>query len=237
MAETQPDPAVWRTQHLRLTAFPETEEPLLLVRDWWQAIVGGPPLREITNPQGGTVELVGVYRDAPLGMEAQRGRVDIQRPYAVGEQPPDTLPLFGEALTAFADLATRWLKHDTSPSVHRLALGVNALRLVPGVEDCRSTLDAYLPTVDMQRTAPVGFLYQVNRRCTSQAESDLAVNRIAKWTVHQFRMPPSGSPYGIELELDMNSAPGHAGRLDQAVTLFDEFAHHAERFALEGDQP
>ena len=237
MAETQPDPAVWRTQHLRLTAFPETEEPLLLVRDWWQAIAGGPPLREITNPQGGTVELVGVYKDAPLGMEAQRGRVDIRRPYAVGEQPADTLPLLGEALTAFADLAVRWLNRDTSPSIQRLALGVTALRLLPGVEDCRSTLDAYLPTVDMQRTGPVDFLYQVNRRCTSQAESDLAMNRIAKWTVHHLRMPQGGSPYGIGLELDLNSAADHAGRLGQAAALFEEFAHHAERFALEGDQP
>ena len=163
--------------------------------------------------------------------------MDIRRPYAVAEQPADTFPLLGEALRAFADLATRWLKRDTSPSIQRLALGVTARRLLPGVEDCRRTLDAYLPTVDMQRTEPVGFLYQVNRRCTSQAESDLAVNRIAKWTAHQLRIPEGGSSYGIELELDLNSAADHAGRLGQAVALFEEFAHHAERFALEGDQP
>ena len=171
MAETSPNVG-WRTQFLRLTAFPETEEPLLLVRDWWHAIAGGPPLREVTNPQGGTVELVGVYRDAPLGMEAQRGRVDIRRPYAMGEQPADTLPLLGETLAAFVDLTGGWLKRDGSPSIQRLALGVTALRLLPGVEDCRSALDAYLPTVDMQRTEPTGFLYQVNRRCASEAESD-----------------------------------------------------------------
>ena len=126
MAETSPD-AGWRTQHLRLTAFPETEEPLLLVRDWWHAIAGSPPLRELTNPQGGTVELMGVYKDAPLGMEAQRGRVDIRRPYAMGEQPADALPLLSEVLAAFVDLAGGWLKREgTVP-----ASGIPAPACVP----------------------------------------------------------------------------------------------------------
>lgn len=236
MAETQPDTAIWRTTLLRLTVLPETGEPLLLVRDWWNAIAGAPPFRVMEDPQGGTVELLGTHQDAVLNMQAERGRVDIRRPYAVGEQPPDTLPPLGEALTSFTELAAGWFKSDASPPIRRLALGADVLRLLPGAEDCRSVLDACLPTVDMQRTEPMGFLFQVNRRCTSKTESNLAVNRIAKWSVHQIR-PMQGRTYGIELEMDFNSDADHTSRLVDPVALFEEFTHHAERFAREGDQP
>ena len=180
--------------------------------------------------------MVGTYQDGILNMQAERGRVDIRRPYAVGDQPPDTLPPLREALTSFTELAAGWFKSDAGPPIRRLALGADALKFLPGSEDCRSVLDACLPTVDMQRTEPVGFLFQVNRRCTSKTDPNLAVNRIAKWSVHQVR-PVQGNMYGIELEMDLNSDADHASQLGEPAALFEEFAHYAEKFAREGDQP
>lgn len=236
--ETPSAPSDWRTEHLRLTAFLETEEPLLLVRDWWNVITEGPPSAVLEEPQGGSMQLFGEYKNAQLHMTAERGRLDIRRPFALAQPTPDTLPSFTEALTPFVELAARWLGRDASPSVQRLALGVTVLKIFSEIEACRDVLDNYLPPVDMQLTEPRDFEYRTNRRRPSQTVSDLPVNRIAKWSINRIREAAVGSPaYIIRLETDLNSDADNVGGLDRPAELFSELADYAERLAKEGDRP
>ena len=234
--KTRPVPFVWRTDHLRLTAFPETEQPLLLVRDWCAMLTEAPPTQVVEDPQEGSVQVLGMYKDAPLLMKAKDGRLDITRPFALGLPTPDALPAFTETLTPFAELAARWLGGTASPSIQRLALGTTILMVLPGIEACRSAMDEYLPAVDMQLAEPRGFMYQVNRRCLSRDVDGLSLNRVMKWSIQQMRA--AGDPWHvIQLELDLNSEADHTGGLEHPVELFAEFANHAARFAEEGDQP
>ena len=233
--KTQPVSSVWRTEHLRLTVFPETEQPLLLVRDWWTMLTESPPARVIEEPQGGSVQVLGIYKDAPLAMKAETGRLDITRPFASGQQTPDALPTFAEALEPFKDLAARSLGNPASPSVQRLAFGTTILQILPGIEACRSAMDGYLPAVDMQLAEPTGFLYQANRRCAARAVDCLSLNRIMKWSIQQIQA--AGVPlHIIQLDLDLNSQADRAAGLEYPVELFAELADHAVRFAGEGDQ-
>lgn len=236
--ETPTSPSDWRTEHLRLTAFPEPEEPLLLVRDWWNVITEGPPSGVLENPQGGSVQLFGEYQGGPLHMKAERGRLDIMRPFAPTQPTPDTLPSLPEALPLFVELATRWFTRPASPSIQRLALGVTALRIFSEIEGCRSALDDYLPAVDMQLTEPRDFEYRTNRRRSSRTVTDLSVNRIEKWSIHRIGQAAVGSPaYIVRLEADLNSDADHVGGLDGPAEFFGELAGYAERLAREGDRP
>ena len=226
--ETQPA-TEWRTRLLRLTAFTTTPGgPLLLARDWWSALTGGSPSMVIEEPQLGVIRLGGLHQDAPLLMQAETGKLDLRGPFQEAGVPNP--PLFSEALAPFVALATRWLKLDNAPSIKRLALGVQIRELHPDTEACRSMVDSYLPAVDMQRVALPDFQFQVNRRCPSQT-IELSLNRIAKWSV---LLADRGG--AVDLDLDLNSDPGHGSELHQTEGLLAEFARYAEEFAREGDQ-
>jgi hypothetical protein len=230
----------WRAEQLRLSAFTEAKAaPSRLVRDWWSALVGSPPEHVYEQPLAGlagVVQLMGTYNDAPLHMKAERGRLDIIRPFNLAQPTPYTSPLLTETIAPFVDLATRWLNSGTP--IRRLGLGCFVVRLFPEIEACRSALDAYLQPVDMQMTEPDSFEYRTNRRCSSQAVEGLTLNRIAKWSVDKVDVTGADSPvFMVRLETDLNSDADHVGALDHPVELFRELAGYAERIAREGDRP
>ena len=227
----------WRAEQLRLSAFIVDEtEPLLLVRDWWSALVGAPPENVLEQPPAGVVQLFGTHNDAPLHMKAERGRLDIMRPFNLAQPTPYTSPLLTETIAPFVELATRWL--NAGPPIKRLGLGCFAVRIFPEIEACRSALDAYLRPVDMQMAEPDSFEYRTNRRCSSQAVEGLTLNRIAKWSVDKVDVTGADSPvFMVRLETDLNSDADHVGALDHPVELFREFAGYAERIVGEGDRP
>ena len=154
--------------------------------------------------------------DAPLHMKAERGRLDIMRPFNLAQPTPYTSPLLTETIAPFVELATRWL--NAGPPIKRLGLGCLAVRLFPEIEACRSALDAYLQPVDMQMTEPDSFEYRTNRRCSSQAVEGLTLNRIAKWSVDKVDVTGADSPvFMVRLETDLNSDADHVGALDHPV--------------------
>ena len=235
-AETQPERVRWHTQSLRLTAFIEAPGASMLVRDWWNVVAGAPPVRVIENPLEGSVEVLGAYADGLLVMKAQRDRLDITRPLAQPNAEVKTFPHLDEVIPSFVEATARWLDWNACPPLLRLGLGATSIRLVSDLDACRSALAGYLPTVDMQRTAPENFIFQVNRQCDSEAMPDLTINRVARWSA--WGIAPNGAPYyGIELELDLNSEANRADPLDNPAALLSELAGHAVRLATEGDHP
>ena len=236
-AETQPERVRWHTQSLRLTAFIVAPGASMLVRDWWNVVAGAPPVHVVENPLEGSVEVMGAYADCPLFMKAQRDRLDITRPLAPPNAEVETFPHLDEVIPSFVEATARWLDWHACPPLLRLGLGATAIRLVSDLDACRSALDGYLPTVDMQRTAPENFMFQVNRQCGSEAMRDLTINRVGRWA-SAWRTDPNGAPYcGIELELDLNSEANRADPLDNPAVLLSELAGHAVRLATEGDHP
>ena len=236
-AETQPERVRWHTQSLRMTAFIEAPGASMLVRDWWNVVAGAPPVHVVENPLEGSVEVLGVYADGPLRMKAQRDRLDIMRPLAPPNAEVETFPHLNEVIPSFVEATARWLDWDARPALLRLGLGATSVRLFSDLDACRSALDGYLPTVDMQRTAPENFMFQVNRQCGSEAIPDLTINRVGRW---EWARPtaPNGAPcYGIGLELDLNSEADRADPLDNPAALLSELAGHAVRLATEGDHP
>lgn len=233
--ETQPAIG-WRTRQLRLTAFPVTVgQPLLLARDWWNAITGNPPEGVITEPRNGIVRIIGACEDAPLAMAAEVGRLDLVRPFDPGMSVPvphQQLPLFADAIPPFVTLVNRWLARDSDLDFNRVALGATLQEQRPGIEECRETVNGCLPAVDMRQVEPRDFSFQVNRRRSSRIAPDLVVNRIAKWSI-----PSASAGTMAVLEVDLNSDPGRAGRLEHAAGLFAELAGYAEEIARTGDRP
>lgn len=225
---------VHRTDHLRFTVEPAPPQPTTLARDWWNSLAGNPPDAFMEEPQAGVVRVFGRLADAPLLMTAFPKRLDIVRPFALPGQPTVLagLPDLDEALPSFLELAGRWLKLQTTPTIGRLALGVDTFEPCSGIEDCRGRLDGYLPTVDMRATPPSEFEYRVNRR---HSVADVAVNRIAKWSTQQVQDAVDGAVYAIQLEVDINSASGRTEALPQPVSLLEEFAGFARQFARKGD--
>ena len=236
--EVQANPLDWRVEQLRMTAYPATVAPLALVRDWWNMVTETVPTRVLENPPGGSVQLFGDYKGAPLLMTGTSGQLDIVRPFHLPQMHPDTLPSLPDALAPFVDLEARWFKLAARPSVKRLALGVIALKTFTEIEACRDALDDLLPAIDMQMAETRDFLYGSNRRRPSQVVSGLAVNRIAKWSINLFRDVSTGDPvYAARLEMDLNSDAEHDVDLDRPTILFGELVDCATQLAREGDQP
>lgn len=245
---TKPATAPWGTEQLRLTAFPEEGSPVSLARDWWNAITGTPPEKITEEPRTGTVQLQGRLEGVPSLMFADEKRLDIRQLFKEPRTSPAALPRFTDVLPPFVNLATQWLDLGTRPPLQRLAFGAVVMKPSSRIEDCRDVLDNYLPSIDMQTTDLRDFLYQVNRRRSSEAISGLEVNRLMKWSVQHIQeiAITAGSQvavttltFGSQLEVDINSDSEHAGSLrpSRLVPLFQEFIDLADGIMTVGDHP
>ena len=123
----------------------------------------------------GQVQLGGLYEKAPLIMKAELDKLTILRPFGLGHASPSTLPLFGEVLTPFAELADRWFDLSAGPRIRRVALGGVVMTLFREIEACRSAMNDYLPAVDMQVAEVREFLYRDNRQRRFECASDLVM--------------------------------------------------------------
>ena len=128
----------------------------------------------------------------------------------------------------------RWLDQDGSPGFQRLAIGGLAAQGFPSVDDCRDSLDRYLPSIDMAATETRDFQYQVNHRCRAKINNELLLNRIMKWSIADLG---ERGPFAISLEFDISTPADHKGNLGNAADLFREMASYADHFAQKGDRP
>jgi len=100
-----------------------------------------------------------------LTLTVQPGRTDwTLAPKAPQDEPPQDFPSLGkivESVPRLIDLlVARWV--PSSPSVDRLALGVNAWVSVRDHEEAYGVLDALLPAVEVD-AASADFQYRINR--------------------------------------------------------------------------
>lgn len=244
---TQPATAPWRTEQLRLTAFPESGKAAPHARNWWDAITGSPPDKITEEPRTGVVQLRGTLDGVSLLMRAD-DRLDIRQLFVTPRTSLAALPLLADAIAPFTRLAVKWLSLETRPKIQRLAFGAVVIQPSIRIEDCRNVLDSCLPSIDMKTTELRDFLYQVNRRRTSETISGLEVNRLMKWSVqHRQEIVVSAgtavsvgdSTFASRLEVDINSAPENIGSLrpNRLVPLFEEFIDLADKIATVGDHP
>ena len=239
----------WRTDHLRLSAFPAATWSVDGARGWWKALTDMEPVSVKEEPQKGVVQIRGIFEDATLHLNVDGHRLDVRWLFTKPQGSLSTLPLFTGVLPRFVALTRKWLALKVP--IQRLAFGaVVVANPSDRVEDCRGVLLECLPTIDMSETPLTDFLYQVNRRQTSTAIEDLEINRLTRWSVHHFQEVvadssggsitiSSTSTFASRLELDINSDPRRPGQLraNRVVPLFEEFTELGSRIAAVGDRP
>ena len=238
----------WRTEQFRLTAFPVSGRPAGLARDWWNTITGTTPGKITEDPRTGVVQLQGTVKGTSLLMVAEDNRLEVRQLFTAPRVALSALPVFSEGLQPFVELAERWLRLETCPQLQRLAFGAVVMKPAHLIEDCRSVLDGYLPSINMQTTELRDFLYQTNRRRSSETISDLEINRLMKWSVQQIqeivvstssRVSVSNLTFASRLEADINSAQEQVGSLrsNRLIPLFKEFVRLADQITTIGDHP
>lgn len=237
----------WFVEQLRLTAFPTPGAPgPAQARDWWTMIVGQPPENVQEQPQKGSIQIHGKHDDGRLVMNADAQRLDIRKLFSPAD-PSSTTPEYSSACRHFVELASRWLQLDSRPQVQRLAFGA-AVNGAPSadLEGCRDALSHYLPAIDMRKVGLRDFMYQTNRRLSSDAISDVEINRLSKWlisTVQDLMLTSTGvrmahgTLYTPRLEVDINSDSRASLRGNRLPNLFLEFVRHADEIVMNGDHP
>ena len=246
--ETTRPASPWRTEQLRLTVFSDSGRPTVFARDWWNAITGTPPERISEEPRTGVVQLRGTFEGAPLLMVADENRLDMRQLFAAQRPAAPVLPEFPPAIPSFVALAVRWLALELRPPIQRLAFGAILIQPVPLLEDCRRVLAQYLPSIDMETTELRDFLYQVNRRRSSETITGLEVNRLVKWSTQriqeivvsaQTKVTVGDLTFATRLDVDVNSDPEQVGNLrsNRLVRLFEELVSLAQHIATTGDHP
>lgn len=238
----------WRVEQLRLTAFPTPGGPgTALARDWWVGTTGQPPESVREEPQKGSIQLQGIHGDGQLVMGVNAERLDIRKLFSWRPDVPSSVPEYSKARGAFVELASRWLELATRPPIQRLAFGVVVTNTPSSSLDAwRGFLGHYLPAMDMARVELRDFLFQGNRRRSSDVMQDVEVNRLAKWgisTVQDVVVSSAGLAveqrisFSPRLELDINSDSRATLRGNRLVQLFEEFANLADQIVEQGDCP
>ena len=236
----------WLVKQLRLTAFPAPGGPgTALARDWWVGTTGQPPESVQEEPQKGSIQLQGMHDNGQLVMRVDAERLDISKLFRWPPDVPSSVPEYSKARGAFVELASRWLQLATCPQIQRLAFGVVVVNTrSSNLEDCRGVVGHYLPAIDMASVELRDFLFQGNRRRSSDVMQDVEVNRLAKWginTVQEVMVPSAGGAveqrigFIPRLELDINSDSRAVLRGNRLVQLFEEFANLADQIVEHGD--
>ena len=239
----------WRVEVLRLTAFPAPGPPAANAEAWWLALFGAPHERSSQDLKRGVRQLMGAVNDAfmvavenPISFELQRLAGDPGQP----PPSPDNLPAHSGAVSAFQELALRWLGLETCPPLRRLAFGATLLKPVSDQGKGYQVLGKHLPDVTVDPGSS-DFLYQINRRRPSNAVGGLPLNRLSKWSVQQVQelmiSPGDGlvrrsEAFACRLELDINSVPSKRPLPKECLSaLFDELVALANEIVQVGDIP
>lgn len=239
----------WRVEVLRLTAFPAPGPPAANAEAWWLELFGAPHERSSQDMKHGVRQIMGTVHDAfmvavenPISFELQRRANDSGQP----PPSPDSLPVHPGVVSAFRELALRWLELETCPPLRRVAFGATLLKPVSDQGKGYQTLGKHLPDVTVDPGSS-DFLYQVNRRRPSNAIGGLPLNRLSKWSVQQVQelmiSPGDGlvrrsEAFACRLELDINSVPSKKPLpKDRLPALFNELVELANEIMQAGDVP
>lgn len=237
----------WLVEQFRMTVFPAPGGPgTALVRDWWVETTGQPPERIQEDPRKGSIQLQSKHDDGQLFTTAEPERLDIRKLFHSPPDVPSSGPEYFEACEAFVELASRWLQLESLPQIVRLAFGVVVTNTPSSnLEDCREILAHYLPRIDMATVELRDFLFQGNRRRSSDVMPGVEVNRLTKWgvsAVQEVVVTPSGiavqqhTTFSPRLELDINSVSGATLPGNRLGQLFKEFAKLADQIVENGDR-
>lgn len=250
------DNGPWRFLRLRATMFPS--DPMEHDRSsLWSRIFGREPDEEHRRPREGVLQQVGFFDNWTIELRVLPARVDLIAHSHV--QTPDLdpeLPVFPDrpflpSLEEFKLLTSDWFSE--TPHVTRLAFGAVLIQLTDSAKTALSILDDYLPDVRIDNEGMHDFLYQVNRPRTSTIESGLRINRLSKWAVvtiltggisidlqqeHAVPVQPANQTLGVQLEVDINTAPRHDVDLPShnLQSVFDELTDLGLEIAEGGDQ-
>ncbi len=246
--------AEWKTEHLRVTAFPRFPERANECGNW-NEVFGREPDDRQERPNERAVVEAGDFEEGWLTLQVSPTRIDWRFTAKAREE---ILPLglqvigpFREKCDPFARLMKRWLK-TTSP-INRLAFGAVLLLPVANRKTGYRTLDQFLPGVEIDPEGMSEFSYRVNRRRLSQSGiKELQLNRLSNWSVLgiksiQLQLGPSLSRIlegdeslsACRLELDINTAPEFPRVLPKKTfpTLLQELVDLAIEISENGDTP
>ena len=236
----------WLVEQFRLTAFPVSSVSITVARAWWAAAMGQDPENVQEEPRKGSIQLRTSHGGGQLVMNATAQRFDIRQLFAPSPDAPPSSPEYSTCRGPFVELASGWLGLPKRPQIQRLAFGVVATNTrSSSPEGCRQILAQYLPAMDMARVELRDFLFQGNRRRSSDVIEGVEINRVVKWsisTVQDILITPTGTGmarhpfFSPRLEVDINSSPRSALRDNRLVQLFQEFAKLADPIVTSGDR-
>lgn len=249
-----PPVSAWKSQVLRLTAFPskpfQIPEP-----SWWFKLLGELPDDRVSKPKQTGVLEIGPFQSGRLQLNVLPVKIDWH--YTIPDDQPITeqegiqsIGPFLDSLEHFRPLMLRWLD-EMCPPIQRLAFGAIVTQPVGSHQEGYRQLSAYIPSVKLETEGSSDFLYQINRpRNTKTGISDLEINRLCKWSVIKARAlfmtsPPSKvviqdlNLLACRLEMDINTSQEYSSDLPpkQLSQIFQELTDFSKEIAANGDIP
>lgn len=244
-----PDPAAWSLDLIRVTAFP-VADAVVTPETWWKDLLGEEASSLNVQRTHFLQQEQGEALGGVLTLSVGPGRIEWNLvPKIEPEKPPRDFPSLGRVIEGsrqFVDLILRWV--PSCPAVGRIALGLNAWVPAPDHTSAYQSLDALLPSVELD-PASSDFRYQINRPRTNRSGLDgLLVNRLMSWSAVRMALvsigpglrPSRSAPlYACRAELDINTAVDFEGPLpvERIPDLLREFLEVGLEILREGDQP
>lgn len=252
----------WQVDLVRVTAFygQASEEAKKDWASWWTTLVGVPSEKTELRRRDAVLHEVGPFKGGDLILGIQPGRIDwfLRATDGVDDKKADSgeiASLSPDAINAFQDLISRWIRLDSCPAIKRLAVGAILLQPAENRQAGYRKLGSYLPSLTLDPESS-DFIYQINRpRKTRIGIPELRINRLCKWSVAligevsvSLSMNPKGigpvvgsvegqGHYACRLELDVNTAQEHEGTFssDTLEMIFAELVNQAQEISEKGD--
>ncbi len=242
-------PSNWQLERVRVTTFHGGSAPVLDPVGVWDQAVGMPPESTDARPREGLTRHVAALHGAQLVSLVRPDRVD----WALQPLPPSpsvkppvlpTITPASDALAALGRVVESWL--GSGPPVVRMAFAPTLIGPVADLQTGVSELAERIPIPLRYTPDSTDFLYQVNRRRSSQFSPAVSINRLAKWSVMEASLlmldlgsktpvPRDASlAFARRLELDINTIPT-AAALEGSGSIFGELVSLALEIANEGD--
>ena len=243
---------MWQIENLRFSVFlarPTTPKPV----GSWVDVVGqdADDTRIKGTGEQRVVTQQGPFAGAVMQAEVRLDRIDwhlLPPPPKTPSKRP-TAGAYEKGKERFQDAMRAWLD-AVQTDANRMAYGA-VLSLRSGSRsDSLRVLDNLLTTVKVDPQDTWDFDYSVNRRRGSKSVSDLAINRLAKWSlgteiVGRLELPVGGGQPRMNtatlhlpmLTLDINTDPDFPGPLARPREVLAELVELGTEIAREGDVP
>ena len=241
----------WDIDSVRVSIFHSAPSGLLQP-GLWKEVTGSPPESVDERPREGRTIARGGEDGNQLILIIQDQRLDWQiRPVPPARPAPGTLLMLAgvEKILPLLRKAVRRSAKNI-PHVHRLAFAPIFIRKSPSQIEGLQALSSYLPVLNADALKGSDFIYQINRRRSSNVVPYLRVNRLAKWETQEFmqgtlsiesarapQVTTTPTPARL-LHLDVNNVPWDKGLpKKRIIEIFDELVMHACELATKGDVP